>query len=416
MPLRLIAGGKVAGDDFFDREQLIDAIWQELPAHSVELVAPRRSGKTSAMQRLIDEPRGGCRVRFIDCQALRDPNSFISALSSHLLEGQHRQQARHGAESAVGGLRNLLSRIRSVELLKLSINFADSQSPEWSASIDRLLAAARAHPVPTILIVDEFPMMLDYFMRDRTEAKVIVGFLNWFRALRLAAQSVRPGLAFVIGGSISMSYWLGRLNATNTMSDLHPEPIGPFDDHTARIFLGALQTAEQLSWTDEVPDAILSHINPPSPYWLQVLLLLLRQSPARARAITAADVARTYTDDLIGPAGRQFFQPFEERLSHYNDAAIERGVKRLLTNLAAADFEAGLPLATLAVIFAQASGVDSPEVFDTVFADLQSEFYVRYDPNTKRCFFAHKVLRDWWLRWHPTAAADSPPPDEPHED
>lgn len=73
MALRVVVGQKVTGDDFYDRQELVDRLWRLIPGQSVELVAPRRFGKTSVMQRLADHPLPGYHVVCMDCEAINAP-------------------------------------------------------------------------------------------------------------------------------------------------------------------------------------------------------------------------------------------------------------------------------------------------------------------------------------------------------
>ncbi|MFM7204245.1 MAG: hypothetical protein ACKO6N_25985 [Myxococcota bacterium] len=57
--MRNIVGQAVTGPDFFDRPQQIQWIWERISVSNILLTAPRRSGKTSLMFRLRDEPRDG---------------------------------------------------------------------------------------------------------------------------------------------------------------------------------------------------------------------------------------------------------------------------------------------------------------------------------------------------------------------
>ena len=53
---RLTLGPPAKGDDFFDREEVIQEIWNILERSSILLAAPRKFGKTSIMLKLRDEP------------------------------------------------------------------------------------------------------------------------------------------------------------------------------------------------------------------------------------------------------------------------------------------------------------------------------------------------------------------------
>ncbi|MFQ5865655.1 MAG: hypothetical protein ACE5IW_10535 [bacterium] len=46
----LIVGSPPRGEDYFGQDELIDSIWAQLKHDNVLLVAPRRFGKTGAIQ------------------------------------------------------------------------------------------------------------------------------------------------------------------------------------------------------------------------------------------------------------------------------------------------------------------------------------------------------------------------------
>jgi AAA+ ATPase superfamily predicted ATPase len=56
---KLVTGNIVSGDDFYDREKTIEQIWSRLETDSLIFSAPRRFGKSSIAQQLIDDPRNG---------------------------------------------------------------------------------------------------------------------------------------------------------------------------------------------------------------------------------------------------------------------------------------------------------------------------------------------------------------------
>ncbi|HIE53478.1 MAG TPA: hypothetical protein EYP85_17130 [Armatimonadetes bacterium] len=56
--IRNTVGPPVRSEDFYDREEFVNRLWDRLDRNHVLLAAPRRFGKTSVMYRLIDAPRG----------------------------------------------------------------------------------------------------------------------------------------------------------------------------------------------------------------------------------------------------------------------------------------------------------------------------------------------------------------------
>lgn len=401
MPIRVVVGQMVSGDDFFDREELLKSIWSRLPGQSIELVAPRRFGKTSIMQRLLAAPQNGCRVVFIDCEAFRFPNDFVQELTDAVVLDDPISKTVHGAGHVLDFVRELVERFRGIRIGPdgLGLDLSDPGSASWSASVQRLLSAARHHEAPTIVVLDEFSMMLENLIRrSRVPEGQVVNLLLWFRRLRQQQGQDRV-LSFVVGGSIGLDYWLRRLKASATMNDLQRMEVPPFDEPTARTFVTALVESERLTCGAGVVDALLAEVAPAVPYWIQALVWELFQTSDPSRRIAAADVGRAYRERIIGIAGRHYFQPFQERIDRYDESSVP-GALRVLTYLAEDQSVEGVSTETLAVVFFQASGLDSREAFDAVMADLQSDFYIRYEGATERYVFAHKVLKDWWLRWH----------------
>jgi hypothetical protein len=64
--MNITIGPPVSGDEFFDREETIETLWDALEAHSVLLAAPRRVGKSSLMLKLLREPKPGFNVLWLD--------------------------------------------------------------------------------------------------------------------------------------------------------------------------------------------------------------------------------------------------------------------------------------------------------------------------------------------------------------
>ncbi len=52
-----IVGSPARDDDFCFREEFLDDLWDSLKKHNILLLAPRRTGKTSVMYRMLDRPK-----------------------------------------------------------------------------------------------------------------------------------------------------------------------------------------------------------------------------------------------------------------------------------------------------------------------------------------------------------------------
>ena len=81
--MRNIVGPPVSGEDFWDREEVIELIRNSLKKQSVLLSAPRRFGKTSIMRKIYEDSMDYLPI-FIDVEGLERPEEFISILISEV--------------------------------------------------------------------------------------------------------------------------------------------------------------------------------------------------------------------------------------------------------------------------------------------------------------------------------------------
>ena len=75
--LELVVGSTPRGEDYFGREDLIEALWARLRKDNVLLAAPRRFGKTGAMYRLLDAPRAPFRPLYVNVEDITTTSDFM---------------------------------------------------------------------------------------------------------------------------------------------------------------------------------------------------------------------------------------------------------------------------------------------------------------------------------------------------
>lgn len=84
--MNIAIGPPVSAGDFFDREQELDGLWDNLQSHSVLLAAPRRVGKSSLMMKVLREPRFGYEVLWLDGQDYDGPEDLVADLAMKAAE------------------------------------------------------------------------------------------------------------------------------------------------------------------------------------------------------------------------------------------------------------------------------------------------------------------------------------------
>ena len=132
-------GPAVKDADFYDREKLIKEIGDILEKGSVLLKAPRRTGKTSLLLHLEDEPRDFFDIVYITVEDLSDPHHVVSELI---------YKASLKKKDGWGLLKRMVSttvgNINEVEVWQFKLKLREHLEREWRASgRDRILDSIR---------------------------------------------------------------------------------------------------------------------------------------------------------------------------------------------------------------------------------------------------------------------------------
>jgi hypothetical protein len=78
MSIKIIVGQVATGDDFFNRKNEINILWQRIISGSnIILSAPRRVGKTSLVCAIRDNPRPNFHVIYLITESVNDENEFF---------------------------------------------------------------------------------------------------------------------------------------------------------------------------------------------------------------------------------------------------------------------------------------------------------------------------------------------------
>ena len=154
--LRNATGQPVKGENFFDRDVELAAIWSDLPTEHLLVLAPRRVGKTSLLYRLFEE--AGVRQYepvFSDVSGLASELAFVERLYATVARAPE-----------AGGLLGPLKRgrvgqffknLKSLKVSEIELVFQDRLPNEWLPLGDALFAGIRDSKKRWLLLIDELP-------------------------------------------------------------------------------------------------------------------------------------------------------------------------------------------------------------------------------------------------------------------
>lgn len=393
---RLVVGNPARGDDFWDRKTDVGEIWRTLEKDHVLLVAPRRFGKTSLMLNLMDEPRRGYTVFYLDTEWVKGPADFIAELATQLLKDATIRRIF----AQLGGLfSKTLNRIKGIQVTEFfRIDLREEIAKDWHDRGREFMSQLKSFDGNIVLIADELPLLVNRMLRK--DQKETEDFLYWLRGVRQMPDL--PNVRFVIGGSIGIEHVLKKASTgTKVIGDLHRIQVGPFSEGEARKFIRVLLKNE--ANMQRVPSRLLNDfmqiLETPVPYFVQILVdESTREARRRGKPLSTEVITKAYSERVLASYNRTYFEHYYTRLRDVYSEDEAELARAFLLDIAKRN---EVPRADLWQLYQNlVQGKGDEEDFSYLLSDLENDFYIQFDPERKVYRFATKVLRDWWLRHH----------------
>ena len=263
------AGKPVTGANFYGRETSVRKFWREIDnGNNLLLVSPRRLGKTSLMRHIEANPEDGWTVVFTNLEGKTSAVSAISEIISQL-----RQKGGLGERIASSFLKSLDG--AEVSGFGISAKIRKAASDDWdnlSAEFEKAIANATKDDDRLILIVDEFPIIIEKLFSNPETAHEAVSLLQLFRKIR-TDTNLDSRFRMVVGGSIGLKPILRRHKATADANDLKSFRIGPWTKKIALAFMKEIGDSGELVLSEDLQMEVLKRTGEnPIPYHLQTVL------------------------------------------------------------------------------------------------------------------------------------------------
>ncbi len=392
----LIVGPPATGERFYDREELVESIWDRLDAGSILFVAPRRFGKTSVMLHLRDNPKPGYTPIYLDIEGLESPTQFVVELTGEM--ARNLPGYRKAFRGVAGLPRGLLDLVRDViddfGMAEFKIKLRQRIGKEWRDLGKELIRLAKSIDGKVLFMLDELPLMLKRMLKGENSDSVEL-LLYWLRSFREGPDAVE-NMRFIIGGSIGVQHILTRAGADASMNDLENVKVEPFPEDVARKLVSALFRGQGQRAGDPVIEQVLQEVEVLVPFFLQMLVRATCDlARDRREEISPSLVSEAYRERLISVESRTYFEHFYSRLRDYYDVDDEQAAKAMLRGLA---LRGELTIQELRNIYMQTHSKPSDEGFSHLLGDLENDFYLRRQDSSY--IFHTKILRDWWVRFY----------------
>lgn len=397
--MRNIVGSPARGEDCYGREAEVDILWEKLQTEHVLLVAPRRFGKTSIMLRLLDAPRDGRKAVYIDLEHISDTEGFLIELIAAIAQ----RSDLHKCLSKVGKLMGhawdfVKGNVDNVAVgdFKVKLREGSTLRENWREKADELFAALDSCEERLVIMLDEFPIMIQHMLRrDRKAAEE---FLHWFRRVRIDPTRSLQRVRFVIAGSINIQTTLDQYGLVATINDLAVVTVHPIREDQASTFVKLLFLGKKIKVGDAEIAHILRLVGPPIPYFVQIMVDKIGEEHLYYRKPLTSDlIDHVYQDSLLGSAAKTDFQHYYSRLKDYYPKD-ESAARELLKALAQ---RGSLPQDELFTMYVSVVGHTAErDAFCRLLATLENDFYITRSGDTGHYGFLCPPLKDWWLRYY----------------
>ena len=393
----------VVGDRFFDRESELEAFERRvrIGAHTL-LTAQSRMGKTSLVRELFHRLEHGREFVpvFVDLEAATSPEDAITELGF---------QCR-SLDGIWGGVRRafgvLADTIDEASLSSLRFKFRSNVTrANWSHTGDAVIAKITACERPTVLAIDELPMLVATMLKGHGSGitperlGATKRFLGW---LRKNGQLHRDKFVIIASGSVGLQPILQQGGLTAYANIFSPFELKPWSLDVASACLKELAQTDRISLSSEVRREMCSRLRCCVPHHVQQFYFYVYEEVMREnrREADMEDVDRVYREETLGSSGQTDLYHYESRLRSVLGSERFSIAWELLTEAAV---NAGfLPDESInRFVNAPDSRLgDGQNGVWTVLGILEHDGYFARESGGYR--FVSALVEDWWKRMHGT--------------
>jgi len=314
------AMGRLAdGPAFFDREEVLMRAWDLLKTSNLLLLAPRRVGKSSLLNRMRDDGAArGYKTLYLSVPDAEDELDFIKRLV----------RAFRDCDWAPGGWVDALRSKMPEDLevvLKASLIELKAKNFDWRRPADELETLLKRADAETVLLIDELPLLIGSIVHQDPAGTRAERFLLWLKRLR---EQYQPRWFFA--GSIGLDSVARKLRLSGTIHDLQPIELGEFSQPMARTYLTGRGRFYGWQLSADTIDAILQAVEWPIPYYLNLVFEELRAVVSEGHGDPSATLVEMGVTRLIAH-GRTHFDHWDERLEKLLDARFPAYCETILS-------------------------------------------------------------------------------------
>ena len=379
--MRNRVGPPVSGRDFYPRPQLMARLCRRLASgDNIYLLAPRRSGKTSVMFELTEQPCEGHTFVYVNTEPVSDQEQFFSKVLFEVLQSEVVENLPGRLEKVKSFLGDLLNRVKKIGPLELNQKLEEKPSDIFSELITKIDATK----LKLVIMVDEFPSTVANILK-KSGPEAAVSFLQLNRNLR---QHPNCRVQMIYTGSIGLPALVSKLVTSSSVNDLSNFEIPPFTrDEATGMCLKIFET-EKVPVEEGVIEALLDEVGWLMPFFVQLVIgqaIELYDAAGNSGPITV-EMVKTAVENSTSLRSNNHFESYYQRINtsfSEEDAAYAHELLRKIAHEGSVKADSALHV--------------NPERRRFMLNSLELDGYIT---NINRILRFHSpILKKWWQRF-----------------
>ncbi|MCC6279826.1 MAG: AAA-like domain-containing protein [Saprospiraceae bacterium] len=264
---KIIIGNTATGDYYYPRPQIEANIWEETQkGNHVLLAAPRRVGKSSVMQAMLENCPEDTRCIFKNIQGVQSETEFYQQFFESIVQG---------LDKFAKGKKWLADFFKDIIIEEISLDgtvkFGEKKSVQYVEEINKLLPKIGQQEVKIVLLLDELPEVLNNLYKNnrRDEASSILDRLRQWRQ----NPAIRQHFSIVLAGSVGIHHIVKAIEGrTADINDFGVVPFEALTNAEAADYVEWATKDASVQYEEHTLRHLLSKINHFIPYFINLML------------------------------------------------------------------------------------------------------------------------------------------------
>lgn len=396
--MRNQTGQVVRKDDFFLRDKEVRKLWRKIEnGNNILLSAPRRTGKTSLLRYLEDNPKDGFVFLYVLVQSKNNAHEYYQKIIESLHSPEFIGPLERAGKAAGKLFHQLTSHVEGIEAFDIGLTLKDPNYKATHQDLEKVLKNLKLEK-KLVIVIDEYPDVLNSIL-EREGKEGAIQLLKENRSLSQNSE-INDKVQFIYTGSVGLENFVQKISASNLINNLTTATLQPMKKKEATLMVEALLAEDMVEFQlnpKEIP-YFLEQVEWLVPYYLQLLFASLSDLclDEDIEVVETTHIDQAFAD-LFSHHNRTNYAHWQERLDKFE--LIERKfVEECLTHICNSD-QGQLKDAELINIS------NKPEYSGKINATymlncLISDGYIHQDPKGEKVYFFNSpILKEWWRRY-----------------